>query len=201
VPEMEHTLARLIDEITVDAYDTTEQLSAFLQVLRRDRHPASAVVLGMDVEVTASTLEGDERRGCRPLPYRGPRARSRSPTSTSSRTQLPDGSTPPTGLALSPPFPGRRPQGWACPRSSEPGLVAAGHSGPRPAHDRRAGGLLNELLASHPELTAEAERLALADLPQLTPTRWPSHRMETSGRRRRPARLPRGRVRGRGTWR
>jgi len=42
------SLAKLIDEITVDAYDTDEQLSGFLQVFQDEvTVPASATVLGM----------------------------------------------------------------------------------------------------------------------------------------------------------
>jgi hypothetical protein len=116
---MEHTLARLIDEITVDAYDAAEQqLSAFLQVLQDEiTTPASAVVLGMDVEVTGFDLEGDERGGlvahCR---YRG----------AAGTIALADVHFEPDSVAgwlhaanrvwlYLPPFPGRRPQGWAWP--------------------------------------------------------------------------------------
>jgi hypothetical protein len=115
---MAQTLAQLIDEITVDAYDTTEQLSGFLQVLQDEiGTPAAATVLGMDVEVTGFDPEGDERRGlvarCR---YRG----------AAGTIALADVHFEPdfvagwlhaayrTWLCL-PPFPGRRPHGWAWP--------------------------------------------------------------------------------------
>ena len=61
---MAQTLAQLVDEITVDAYDTDEQLSGFLQVFQDEvTTPTSATVLGVAVEVVAFDLEGDERRG------------------------------------------------------------------------------------------------------------------------------------------
>lgn len=61
---MAQSLAQLIDEITVDAHDTDEQLSGFLQVFQDEvTVPVGATVLGMTVEVTSFELEGDERRG------------------------------------------------------------------------------------------------------------------------------------------
>jgi hypothetical protein len=61
---MAQTLAQLIDEITLDAYDTTEQLSGFLQVFQDEvTIPISATVLGVAVEVVGFDQEGDERRG------------------------------------------------------------------------------------------------------------------------------------------
>lgn len=63
---MAQSLEQLIDEITVDAYDTDEQISGFLQVFQDEvTVPAGATVLGVAVEVTGFDLEGegDERRG------------------------------------------------------------------------------------------------------------------------------------------
>ena len=61
---MPQPLAQLIDAITVDAYDTGEQLSGFLQVFQDEvTAPVSATVLGMAVQGTGFDLEGDERRG------------------------------------------------------------------------------------------------------------------------------------------
>ncbi|MDQ1358209.1 MAG: hypothetical protein QOG44_2582 [Acidimicrobiaceae bacterium] len=61
---MAQSLAQLIDQITVDANDTEEQLSGFLQVFQDEIvTPAAATVLGVAVEVISFDLEGDERRG------------------------------------------------------------------------------------------------------------------------------------------
>lgn len=50
---MAHSLAQLIDETTVDSYDTDEQLSAFLPVFQGELTvPVDATVLGMAAEVT-----------------------------------------------------------------------------------------------------------------------------------------------------
>jgi hypothetical protein len=58
------SLALLIDEITMDAYNTDEALSGFLQVFQDEvTVPAFATVLGMAIEVADFDLEGDERRG------------------------------------------------------------------------------------------------------------------------------------------
>ena len=59
---MAQTLAQLIDEFTVDAYDTNEQLSGFLQVFQDEVTTLiSATALGVAVEVVSLDLEGDER--------------------------------------------------------------------------------------------------------------------------------------------
>jgi hypothetical protein len=114
------SLAQLIDEITVDAYDTCEQLSGFLQVFDDEvAVPVSATVLGIAVEVTGFDLEGDERRGlvarCR---YQG----------SAGTISVADVRFEPksvagwlhagfrTCLCLSP-FPARRPPGWTWPES------------------------------------------------------------------------------------
>jgi hypothetical protein len=114
------SLTQLIDEITVDAYDTDEQLSGFLQVFQDEvTAPVSATVLGMTVEVTRFDLEGDERRGlvarCR---HQG----------TAGTLSLADVRFEPksvagwlhaayrTWLCLAP-FPARRPPGWTWPES------------------------------------------------------------------------------------
>ena len=61
---MTQSLAQLIEEITVDAYDTDEQMSGFLQVFQVEVDvPVAATVVGVAVEVTGFDLEGDERRG------------------------------------------------------------------------------------------------------------------------------------------
>jgi len=49
------SLGKLIDEITVDAYDIDEQLSGFLQVFQDEvTVPSSATVLGMAIEVVGA---------------------------------------------------------------------------------------------------------------------------------------------------
>jgi hypothetical protein len=61
---MAQSLAELIDEITLDAYDLYEQLSGFLQVFSDEvTVPARGTVLHFPVEVTGFDFEGDERRG------------------------------------------------------------------------------------------------------------------------------------------
>lgn len=48
----------------VDAYGTDEQLTAFLTVFEEEVDlPCAAEILGVDIEVLAFDLEGDERRG------------------------------------------------------------------------------------------------------------------------------------------
>ena len=97
---MVQSLARLIEEVTVDAYDTDEQMSGFLQVFQDEVAAAvAATVLGVAVEVTGFDLGGgDERRGlvaC--LRHRRLMTFFPSPTFTSDRTRSPDGFTPPPG--------------------------------------------------------------------------------------------------------
>lgn len=54
----------LVESIIVDAYGTEEQLTAFLTVFEAEvERPCAAQILGVDVEVLAFDLEGDERRG------------------------------------------------------------------------------------------------------------------------------------------
>jgi hypothetical protein len=61
---MVQSLTQLIEEITVDANDTDEQMSGFLQVFQDEvAIPVAATVLGVAIEVTGFDLEGDERRG------------------------------------------------------------------------------------------------------------------------------------------
>jgi hypothetical protein len=115
---MAQTLAQLIDEFTVDAYDINEQLSGFLQVFQDEvTTPISATVLGVAVEVVSLDLEGDERRGLV--------ARCRHPEATET-VALADVHFGPdsvagwlhaayrTWLCLRP-FPARRPPDWAWP--------------------------------------------------------------------------------------
>ena len=118
----------------------------------------------MTVEATGFDLEEDERRGLVALPipgaYRERRGR-RCTRRTSLGRRLPPRRLP--NPALSP----------RVPRPPIPGLELAGAvSRPRPpttpALDRfttdERGQLLGELLVAHPELAAEAERLAVARL-------------------------------------
>lgn len=59
-------LSELIESITVDAYGTDEQLTAFLAAFSEEvRVPCPATVLDLPVEVLAfeAEAEGDERRG------------------------------------------------------------------------------------------------------------------------------------------
>lgn len=118
VPTMVQSLARLIEEITVDAYDTDEQMSGFLQVFQDEvAVPVAATVLGVAVEVTGFDLEGDERRGlvahCRHQ-------------ETEDALSLADVHFGPNTVAgwlhtayrtwlCLPPFPTERPSGWAWP--------------------------------------------------------------------------------------
>jgi hypothetical protein len=58
------SLSELIDSIVVDAYGTDEQLTAFLTVFDDEVDlPCAAQILGVEIEVVAFDLEGDERRG------------------------------------------------------------------------------------------------------------------------------------------
>ena len=115
---MAQSLAQLIDEITVDAHDTDEQLSGFLQVFQDEIvTPASATVLGMAVEVIGFDLEGDERRGlvarCRHLGATGTVALADvhfEPDSVAGRLHA----AYRTWLCLRL-FPARRPSDWAWP--------------------------------------------------------------------------------------
>ncbi|MDA8380648.1 MAG: hypothetical protein M0020_07480 [Actinomycetota bacterium] len=61
---MVQSLARLIEEVTVDAYDTDEQMSGFLQVFQDEVAAAvAATVLGVAVEVTGFDLGGGTNGG------------------------------------------------------------------------------------------------------------------------------------------
>jgi hypothetical protein len=58
------SLSELVDSIVVDAYGTDEQLMAFLTVFDDEVDlPCAAQILGVEIEVVAFDLEGDERRG------------------------------------------------------------------------------------------------------------------------------------------
>ena len=58
------SLNELVESITVDAYGTDEQLTAFLTVFEEEvDRPCPAQILGVDIEVVAFDLQGDERRG------------------------------------------------------------------------------------------------------------------------------------------
>jgi hypothetical protein len=58
------SLSELVDSIVVDAYGTDEQLTAFLTALDDEVDlPCAAQILGVEIEVVAFDLEGDERRG------------------------------------------------------------------------------------------------------------------------------------------
>jgi len=117
-PTMVQSLARLIEEITVDAYDTDEQMSGFLQVFQDEvAVPVAATVLGVAVEVTGFDLEGDERRGL------VARCRRQETDDVLSLADVHFGPNTVAGwlhaayrtwLCL-PPFPARRPSGWAWP--------------------------------------------------------------------------------------
>lgn len=112
------SLARLIEEITIDAHDTDEQMSGFLQVFQDEvAAPIAATVLGVAVEVTAFDLEGDERRGLV--------ARCRH-QETEGVLSLADVHFEPNTVAgwlhaayrtwlCLPPFPAERPSDWAWP--------------------------------------------------------------------------------------
>lgn len=113
---MAQSLARLIDEITVDAHDTDEQLSGFLQVFQDEiATPTAAIVLGMAVEVVGFDLEGDERRGlvarCRHQGAAGTIALADVHFEADSVAGWLHGAYR-TWLCL-PPFPARQPAGWA----------------------------------------------------------------------------------------
>lgn len=59
-----HSLRQIVESIIVDAYGSDEQLTAFLTVFDEEVDlPCAAQILGVDVEVVAFDLEGDERRG------------------------------------------------------------------------------------------------------------------------------------------
>jgi hypothetical protein len=61
---MRDRVARLLDEILVDAYGDDEQLSEFEQAFETSvRFPFPARVVGVPVEVTGVVYEGDPRRG------------------------------------------------------------------------------------------------------------------------------------------
>lgn len=58
------SLSQLVESIMVDAYGTDEQLTAFLTVFEEEVDlPCDAEILGVDIEVLAFDLQGDERRG------------------------------------------------------------------------------------------------------------------------------------------
>jgi hypothetical protein len=108
------SLVQLIEEITVDGYDTGEQLTGFLTVFQDEvETPCQALLLDVEVEIVGFDLEGDERRGLV--------ARCRRPGSVGV-VSLPDVRFPRgsvagwlhaayrTWLDL-PPFPARRPAG------------------------------------------------------------------------------------------
>lgn len=115
---MPQSIAQLIVEITVDAYDTDEQLSGFLQVFQDEvAVPACATMLGMPIEVAGFDREGDERRGL------VARCRHRGATGTIALADVhsePDSvagwlhSAYRTWLCL-PPFAARRPLDWDWP--------------------------------------------------------------------------------------
>ena len=117
-PTMVQSLARLIEEITVDAYDTDEQMSGFLQVFQDEvALPVAATVLGVAVEVTGFDLGGDERRGL------VARCRHQETDDVLSLADVHFGPNTVAGwlhaayrtwLCL-PPFPAGRPSGWAWP--------------------------------------------------------------------------------------
>ena len=116
--QLRQSLAQLIDEITVDAYDAGEQLSAFLTVFHDEvATPAPALVLGTPVVVTGFDIEGDERRGL------VARCRHKDGAGTLSLADIrfEPGSIAGwlhaayrTWLGLAP-FPARRPAGWTWP--------------------------------------------------------------------------------------
>lgn len=60
---MAESLAQLVDEIVIDAHDTDEQLSGFLQLFQDEvASRIAATVLDLDIDITGFDLEGDERR-------------------------------------------------------------------------------------------------------------------------------------------
>lgn len=117
---MAQSLAQLIEEITVDAHDTDEQLTGFLQVFQDEvAVPVPAAVLDIAVEITGFDMEGDERRGL------VARCRHQQAAGTLS---LVDVHFEPTSVAgwlhaayrtwlCLPPFPARRPPTWTWPES------------------------------------------------------------------------------------
>ena len=114
------SLAKLIDEITVDAFGVGEELSAFLQVFQDEvAFPVGATVLDMAVEVAGIDWEGDERRGL------VARCRRRGAGGTVSLADVhfePDSIVGWLHAAYRswldlPPFPARRPPGWTGPGS------------------------------------------------------------------------------------
>ena len=116
--QLQQSLAHLIDEITVDAYDTGEQLVGFLTVFQDEvATPVPALVLDTAVEVTGFDLEGDERRG---LVVRCRHRDSRGTLSLADVRFEPDSiagwlhAAYRTWLGLSP-FPAHRPPDWARP--------------------------------------------------------------------------------------
>ncbi len=115
---MAQSLAQLIEEITVDAYDTEEQMSGFLQVFQDEvAVPIAATVLDLAVEVTGFDLEGDERRG---LVARCRRQEIDDVLSLADVHFEPNSvagwfhAAYRTWLCL-PPFPAKRPPGWVWP--------------------------------------------------------------------------------------
>ncbi len=115
---MAQSLAQLIEEITVDAYDTDEQMSGFLQVFQDEvAVPVVATVLDLAVEVTGFDLEGDERRG---LVARCRREEVEDVLSLADVHFEPNSvagwfhAAYRTWLCL-PPFPAKRPSGWTWP--------------------------------------------------------------------------------------
>lgn len=113
------SLSQLVESITVDAYGAYEQLVAFLTVFEEEVSlPCAAKILGVDLEVRAFDLEGDERRGLV--------ASCRSPGGSSGVVALADVCFEPgtvaawihagfrTRLGLRA-FPARRPAGWSWP--------------------------------------------------------------------------------------
>ena len=97
VPAIAQSRVQLIETITVDAYDSVEQLSGFLQVFQDEiATPAAATVLGMAVEVTGFDRKGTSGAAWLPcVDTTSLWAPSRWPTSTSNRTRSPIGPTRP----------------------------------------------------------------------------------------------------------
>ena len=114
-------LSELIESITVDAYGTDEQLTAFLTAFSEEVPvpvPCPATVLELSVEVLGFDIEGDERRGLV--------GRCRRDGRRVGVVSLADVRFEPGGVAawlhaayrswLSlAPFPARRPAGWSWP--------------------------------------------------------------------------------------
>jgi hypothetical protein len=55
----------LLEEILVDAYNESEQLSSFEVAFDEATFPIGGTVLGRSVVITAVVFDGDERRGLR----------------------------------------------------------------------------------------------------------------------------------------